>query len=203
MPRYFLNPNIRQRALFALLAVGVVIGGGLQLPGTSSSVTNAFAQQATTQNDAKKAPATNAAQQFVASNWNVNCTPQSNSETLACALTKSIVVAKSRDVFVSLAIRPTPPNSLAEPYFMMVRIPHGLSFSAGVQFQIDDQTPSALPLFTSNPQGVFARIGIANELQSSLQKGNKLILSFAARNGRKFSVPISLKGFAAGFDKLK
>ncbi len=200
---YFSKKTIGQRAFYALLAVGGVIGGGLLLPGASSSVTSALAQQATTQNDAKKVPTTNAAQQFVASNWNVNCSPQSNSDALACTLSKTIVIAKSRDVFVSAIIRPTPPNSLAQPYLMTVRIPHGLSFSAGVQFQIDDQTPSALPLFTSSPQGVFTRIGIGSELQSSLQKGKMLTLTFAARNGRKFLVPISLKGLAAGFEKLK
>jgi len=163
----------------------------------------AFAQQVTSQNNDQNTPAANEEPQFSASSWSVNCTPQSNSEIFACTLSKSIVMAKSGDTFVAVTIQPTPPGLLAEPYLMAVRLPHGLAFPAGVQFQIDDQKPGILALFTSSPQGAFARIGIINKMQSSLQKGKKLTISFTARNGRKFIVPISLQGFAAGFGKLK
>ena len=141
--------------------------------------------------------------QFIASKWGVNCPPQAGNTKLTCILSQSIVVAKSRKVFLSVSVRKTPAKILPEAYMAVVRLPHGLNLGKGVQYQIDDQALRNLPLFTSSAKGVFARTGLSDKAVMLLQKGKKLTIKFSARGGRKISVPMSLQGFAAGFEKVK
>ena len=140
---------------------------------------------------------------FVSTNWGVNCQPQANSKKLACVLSQSILIAKTRQVFLTVSIHPTPAKTAAARYLPTARLPHGLALTSGIQFQIDKQKPGRLTVFTSSPQGVFARVGVVNKLLSLLQKGKQLKIAFLGRNGRKFSMAMSLKGFTAGFKKLK
>ncbi len=136
-------------------------------------------------------------------NGGVAAQPQENGETLDCVLSQSIVMAQSQEVFVSLSIRPSPANSVAEPYVIVARLPHGLALDAGVEYQIDSGFTGRLNVFTSSPQGAFARAGLTDELLSALQKGQQLQLSFSARNGNRFIIPMSLTGFSASFEKLR
>ncbi len=141
--------------------------------------------------------------QFVSTNWGVNCQPQANSKKLACVLSQSILMAKTRQVFVSVSIHAAPAKANSAPYMATVRLPHGLALASGIQFQIDKQRPGRLTVYTSSPQGVFARVGVINKLLSSLKKGKQLKIIFQGRNGRKFTMSMSLRGFTAGFEKLK
>jgi len=50
---------------------------------------------------------------------------------------------------------------------------------------------------------VFARVGVINKLLPSLKKGKQLKIIFKGRNGRNFTMLMSLKGFTAGFENLK
>ncbi len=141
--------------------------------------------------------------QFITTNWGVNCQPQAKSEKLACVLSQSILMAKTRQVFVTVSIHPTPAKTAPAPYIATVRLPHGLALTSGVQFQIDKQKPGQMTVFTSSQQGIFARISLIKKLLSSLKKGGQLKIFFQGRNGRKFTMAMSLKGFTAGFEKLK
>ena len=141
--------------------------------------------------------------QVVSTNWGVNCQPQANSKKLTCVLSQSILMAKTRQVFVSVSIQPTPAKTAPGPYMATVRLPHGLALASGIQFQIDKQKPGRLTLFTSSPQGMFARVAVINRLLALLKKGKHLKITFRGINGRKFAMSMSLKGFMAGFEKLK
>ncbi len=181
------------RFLLSGLIAGIYFNSGSDAAAQQSPKGNAI-------NSGQK-PVARKTTQFTTSNWNLNCQPQPGGKKLTCVLSKSVFVATSRKVFVTVSIRSTPVKT--EPYIITARLPHGLALAAGVQFQIDKQKPGKLVLYTSSEQGVFARVGLINELLSSLQKGKQLKIMFSARNGRKIIVPMSLQGFAAGFEKLK
>jgi len=178
-----------------VLAAGIFYGSGI----------SANAQEAANSDAATSGqePPTDQAAQLIAGNWTVNCQPQADGKTLDCVLSQSIIVAQTQEVFVTLSIRPAPENTVAEPYVAVARLPHGLALDAGVEYQIDAQQPGQMTFFTSNAQGVFARVGLSDDLLSSLQKGRQLEITFSARNGNKFIVPMSLTGFSASFEKLK
>lgn len=178
---------------------GSVILAGLIL---IFSISNGFSSDVLGQKTAKKPPPGKQVQ-FISTNWGVNCQPQANRKKLTCVLSQSILIAKTRQVFVSVSIHPTPAKTSPAPYMATVRLPHGLALTSGIQFQIDKQKRGRLTVFTSSPQGVFARIGVTKKLLSSLKKGRQLKIFFQGRNGRKFTMSMSLKGFTAGFEKLK
>jgi len=185
-----------------LLHIASLILAGLFLvSGVASGFNSDVLGQETDKNPEQKKPSE--AVQFVSTNWGVNCQPQANSKKLACVLSQSILMAKTRQVFLTVSIHPVPATANTPPYMATVRLPHGLALTSGIQFQIDKQKPGRLTVFTSSPQGVFARVGVVNKLLSLLKKGKQLKIFFQGRNGRKFTMSMSLKGFTAGFEKLK
>ncbi len=189
-------PNKPSRTASVILAGLILIAG----------ISSGFSSDTLEEHQAKKAgqkPQPNKQVQFVSTNWGVNCQPQANRKKLVCVLSQSILMAKTRQVFVSVSIHPAPAKTAPAPYMASVRLPHGLALTSGIQFQIDKQKPGRLTVFTSSPQGVFARIGVTKKLLSSLKKGGQLKIFFQGRNGRKFTMSMSLKGFTAGFEKLK
>ncbi len=185
----------------SLRTVSVILAGLFLVSGVFSGFGSDVLGQETDKNPGPKAP--NEAVQFVSTNWGVNCQPQANSKKLACVLSQSILMAKTRQAFVTVSIHPVQATANTPPYMATVRLPHGLALTSGIQFQIDKQNPGRLTVFTSSPQGVFARVGVINKLLASLKKGKQLKIIFQGRNGRKFVMSMSLKGFTAGFEKLK
>jgi len=185
-----------------LRTVSFLLAGLFLVSGVSSGFSSDVLGQEAARKPGEKALPKKTAQ-FSSTNWGVNCQPQANSKKLACVLSQSIVMAKTRQVFLTVSIHPTPANTNTPPYMATVRLPHGLALTSGIQFQVDKQKPGQLTLFTSSQQGVFARVGVVNKLLSSLKKGKQLKIFFQGRNGRKFTMAMSLKGFTAGFEKLK
>lgn len=191
------NSKTRRRPIANVIVAALILISGV-FNGFSS---DALGQETTKKTNKKKS--TSKAAQFVSSNWGVKCQPQADGKKLACVLSQTIVVAKTGKVFANVSIRKTSANSPTMPYMAVVRLPHGLALASGFQYQIDDQKPGQLMLYTTSEQGVFARLGLTPKRVSSLQKGNQLKIAFSARNGRKITFSMSLIGFTAGFDKLK
>jgi len=181
--------------LYACAGVAVLIGVG----GFTES---AAAQQSTAGKSNLAAPAKKTGAKFVASPWAVNCQPQAKDQKMVCMLSQSTMVAKSRQRFVTISIRSWEGKDAPTAHLMVLQLPHGLALAAGAAFQVDDKKAHKLAMYTSDAQGVYARIGLTKALLSSLRKGNGMKVNFAASTGRKFVLPVSLKGFSAGFDKL-
>ena len=180
----------------AIFGVAVLSG----VTGFSNSV---VAQQTTAGKTNQAAPAAkNKVPQFVAGPWAVNCQPSAKSKKLVCMLSQSIVVAKSRQKFVMVSVRPWEDDKAPATHVMVLQLPHGLALASGAAIQVDDKKLDKLAIFTSDAQGVYARIGVTEALLLSLRKGSTMKVNFAARNGRKIIVLISLKGFSASFAKL-
>ncbi len=194
-------PGSECRPVISLIVVGLITFTGVSDAFSSDALPQQARKDQTEKSDQQPRASENV--QFVSTNWGVNCQPQANSKKLACVLSQSILMAKTRQVFVSVSIHATPAKAKTPPYMATVRLPHGLALASGIQFQIDKQRPGRLTVYTSSPQGVFARVGVINKLLSSLKKGRQLKIIFQGRNGRKFTMSMSLKGFTAGFEKLK
>jgi len=180
------------------------VAGVATLSGVVDFTQAAVAQQSTVGKSNLAGPAKKkAGAKFVASPWAVNCQSQATDKKMVCSLSQSTVVAKSRQRFVTVTIRKWAGKDAPTPHLMVLQLPHGLSLAAGANVQVDDKKPSKLAMFTSDAQGVYARMGLTADMLKSLRKGKGMKISFAASTGRKFILPVSLTGFSAGFDKLK
>lgn len=189
--------------LSACAGVVVLSGAFAVLGGSGGFSEPAFAQQKATSGKANQAaPNQKTDTKFVASPWEVNCQPQVKGKELTCSLSQTIFVAKPRQRFVSISVRPWKSKDAPAPHLMVMQLPHGLALASGATFQVDDKKPQKLAMFTSDANGVYARIGLTKAILASIRKGKSMKVNFVASTGRKFILPIGLSGFSAGFDKL-
>ena len=197
--------------VFRRLLTGVFVVAGIAALSSAFAVLGdggGFSEPALAQQKAKTGKANLAAPnkktdtKFVATPWEVNCQPQGADKKLVCSLSQSTLVAKSRQRFVSISVRVWKGKDVPASHLMVLQLPHGLSLASGASVQIGDRKPHKMAMFTSDANGVYARLGLTKTILSSLRKGKTMKVIFAASTGRKFVLPISLSGFSAGFNKL-
>lgn len=145
------------------------------------------------------APATGA--QLLASTWTLGCKPDSSTKELLCEASQTIAVEQTRQTLLIAFV--TPWTDEDGSYVLRFQLPHGLDIPAGVELQIDDVPVQSPVIQTSNQIGVFARTALADPLLAAMKKGATMQVAFSALNGTKLTVPVSLEGFSAIFDKLQ
>lgn len=189
--------------LCACAGIAVLSGAFAVLGGGGGFSEPALAQQKTKAGKTNlAAPNKKTNTKFVASPWEVNCQPQIKGKKLVCSLLQSTFVAKPRQRFVMISVRAWKGKNVPASHLMVLQLPHGLSLASGASVQVGDKKPHKLAMFTSDANGVYARLGLTKAILTSLRKGKAMKVNFAASTGRKFVLPISLSGFSAGFDKL-
>ena len=190
--------------IFRRFMTGLCVAASVTAIGSIVSFTQAAVAQQSTVGKSNLAGSTKkTGAKFVASSWGVNCQAQATDKKMVCSLSQSTVVAKSRQRFVTITIRKWSGKEAPTPHLMVLQLPHGLALAAGATVQVDDKKANKLAMFTSDAQGVYARMGVTADLLKSMRKGKGMKINFVASTGRKFILPVSLKGFSAGFDKLK
>ncbi len=142
-------------------------------------------------------------QQFISTNWTMGCKPTGEDGALACQASNTIVTEKGGQTLLAMSVAPWQQTFATSDNVLRVQLPHGLDLTTAVQIQIDDGKPHSLILQTSDATGLYARAGLTEKLLTLMKKGNIVKVSFAAMNGKKFQIPLALKGFTAVFDKLR
>lgn len=87
----------------------------------------------------------------------------------------------------------------------VIAVPLEVLLPAQLMMTIDDGTTKRYPYSVCDPLGCYARIGLTAEEVNEMKSGAKAVLQvvpFVAPNER-MTVTFSLKGFTAGFDKIK
>lgn len=179
-----------------ILALGVVAFAG--------AGPSAFAQDKG-KKPAAAAPAAKAATsaKLVSNPWNLECHPTGPEQKLVCEVSKKIALEKTRKILLTVFVTPRNTGKGAEAYVLRYQLPHGLNLASGVKVQVD-KGKALSPIFvTSSQAGVFARLRMSAILLGALKKGTVMKVDFAAMNGTSLSIPVSLQGFSAVYDKLK
>ncbi len=141
--------------------------------------------------------------QFISTNWTMGCKPTGKDATLVCQASNTIVRKKGGQTLLAMLVTPWKLKIATAEYVLRVQLPHGLDLTAGVEIQIDKGKSHSLVLQTSDATGLYARTGLNDKLLLSMKMGNIVKVSFTAMNGKKFQIPIALKGFSAVLDKLR
>jgi invasion protein IalB len=186
------------------LALGLVFG----LVAFAGAGPSAFAQDKGKKPAAAPAATAPAAKgptsaKLITSNWNLECHPTGPEQKLVCEISKKIALQKTRKILLIVFVTPRNTGKGAEAYVLRYQLPHGLNLASGVKVQIDKDKALSPIIVTSSQAGIFARLGMNALLLGSLKKGSVMKVDFAAMNGTSLSIPVSLKGFSAVYDKLK
>lgn len=187
---------------FAIIGCGLVSSFSLSATAqtsagnTANGKTNAL--MPTTQPAKKAQPAKKV--RFHSSNWNVQCQPSNRTKKLVCVLFKEVKTQKSKKLILRVSVS-------AAPHRLIMKLPHGLDLSAGVILQINGAKPMVVPFKTSSRQGAYTNSAIPaaliDALKKASEKGGKIVVAIKAVRGQKIAIPLSLKGFSLGFEKLK
>jgi invasion protein IalB len=102
-----------------------------------------------------------------------------------------------REVAVSVAYAPTMDRNL-----VVITVPLGVSILRGLTIQTDSYTSPLMHYRVCSRDGCFVQV-VDNALVASLAKsGPEAKLNIAGDDGKSYSLPLSLKGFAGAHDEM-
>ncbi len=133
--------------------------------------------------------------------WLVNCNPINDGASMLCQMSQSFNDAKSKKRIMAISIRPQPNDTEKRP-LMVLALPHGLHFPSGANYKVDDQPAVPIALQTSDPNGVYSTTPLGPDTIAAMKKGDAITITMFAAANKPLSIPVSLVGFTAAFDKI-
>jgi invasion protein IalB len=131
--------------------------------------------------------------------WASRCVAQGRTATLDCSVMQRAVTQQG-EVVGSVTIR-VPPDT-GKPV-LIVSTPLGLYLPAGVTYSIDTGTPQQLQLETCDRNGCYASTPLSDDMVNAMLKGQKLNVAFQSLNKQTITLPMSLVGFTAAYQRIK
>jgi invasion protein IalB len=132
--------------------------------------------------------------------WGARCASEARSSALDCVVEQRVIVSNTGQLLAAVSVR-IPPGE-ATPA-MMIQTPFGLYLPAGVKVAIDGTGFGDLPLQTCDGSGCYAGQAVSPELLAALKSGVTLSITVQDAAQRDITVPVSLNGFTAAYDKIQ
>jgi invasion protein IalB len=132
--------------------------------------------------------------------WASRCISADRATPAECSMVQRAVMQGSGQVVGSVTLRF--PSAGGNP-IMLITVPLGLSLPGGVSYDIDGGAAQKLALETCDRSGCYASAQIVPEALAAMQKGQKLNVSFLSLNKQTVTLPMSLTGFTAAYNKTK
>lgn len=137
--------------------------------------------------------------QQVDTGWVVNCTSKTAAESLVCQVSQDITIKDTGQRLVSVILRQ---GDDRQGLSMLLALPHGIFFPAGVDLKIDDSKPQKVAMQTSDPRGSYAAFNVNAAFLAALKAGNRLTIGLENVQRKPISIDVSLSGFTAAIGKL-
>jgi len=152
--------------------------------------TPALAQSASTAKGDAEAP------------WVYACDEAAENTAKRCRIMQNLTLKRgeAQQRLLTVIIREQPE---AKPHALLLALPHGLFHPAGVELKIDGNKPSRLVIQTSDAKGAYAGTEMTDALAAAMKKGDKMTVTFQSAQRKSVSVPVTLRGFTAAYNKLK
>jgi len=100
-------------------------------------------------------------------------------------------------VAISIAYSPSMDRNL-----VVITVPLGVSIPKGVTFQTDNYTSPLLHYRVCSRDGCFVQVADNGFVESLAKSGPDAKLNIAGDDGKTYSLPVSLKGFAGAHDEM-
>ncbi len=148
------------------------------------------------------AQSTTAAKSDPEAPWVYGCEPAAEDTAGLCRIVQNLTLKRgeAQQRLLTVIIREQPE---AKPLALLLALPHGLFHPAGVQLKVDDNEPSRLVIQTSDAKGAYAGTEMTEALAAAMKKGAKMTVTFQSAQRKNVSVPVTLRGFTAAYNKLK
>ncbi len=131
--------------------------------------------------------------------WTVACEKLPKSGKEICNLFQNVTNDKNK-VVMQVAVGYPPGKTTPQA---LVTLPLGIMLQPGLEFKGGTAKPVRVPFSVCVKNGCVAGIELKPEIVKGMKAGEKGSVKFAASAKQVIEVPISLKGFTAGFKSLK
>jgi invasion protein IalB len=132
--------------------------------------------------------------------WALNCRSQAGEKGLSCRMSQTVVAKNSGRTLTDVAFLVATEKKVTE---VLLQLPLGLYLPAGASYQVDENAPQRLSIRNCNRNGCYARAPVSPEIMGALRKGKQLKIDFKDQAKKPITVPLSLEGFAAAYDKIQ
>jgi invasion protein IalB len=102
-----------------------------------------------------------------------------------------------REVTVSIAYSPSAGRNL-----VVMTVPLGVSIPRGLVIQTDSYTSPVMHYRLCSREGCFVQVADNGLVESLAKSGPDAKLNIVGDDGKSYSLPLSLKGFAAAHDEM-
>lgn len=135
--------------------------------------------------------------------WTVGCEKPPSEKTDRCFIYQTVVNKKSNQPVLQMAVGYLPGKTKNDDRpAALLTLPLGVALPPGVGFKIDDGKMMRLQFERCVPTGCIAGFPLDNGMLDKLKKGLKVEVRVS--DGQQVvTLPISLKGFTAGFEALE
>ena len=130
--------------------------------------------------------------------WRVECS--GDGKTLDCRAVQQVFHRESRQLLVSLAVRPAADGKTGA---MIVTLPLGLNLTEPITVKVDNGVSERQPIQTCTNVGCFVAMTVADKLLAAMRTGSQINITVQDANKKPVEMSLPLLGFGPAFDKAK
>jgi len=158
------------------------------LPASGQTATGGQAQQPLTANESKNV-----------GDWLVRCFPVKS--PTPCDMLYILAIKNTGQVMLSMRIADVPSK---DRHVMIIGVPLGVSFAKGIVVTTDGGATAPLLFQRCDREGCYVQTMLDDNSMDSLAKSTaaNTAIKFAGYNGKAFSLPFPLNGFAEARDTM-
>jgi len=131
--------------------------------------------------------------------WQIRCDTPPGAPTEQCALIQSVTAEDRPNVGLTVIVLKTADQSVR---LMRVLAPLGVLLPNKLGLRIDAVDVGSVPFVRCLPNGCVAEVVIKDDLLGKLRTGQTATFIIFQTPEEGIGIPVSLKGFGEGFDKL-
>ena len=131
--------------------------------------------------------------------WQIRCDTPPGAQSEQCALIQSVTAEDRPNVGLTVIVLKT-----ADQKFRLMRVlaPLGVLLPNGLGLRIDSVDVGKVSFVRCLPNGCVAEVVVNDELMTRLRSGQNATFIIFQTPEEGIGIPVSLKGFGDGFDKL-
>ena len=131
--------------------------------------------------------------------WQIRCDTPPGAKSEQCALIQNVTAEDRPNVGLSVIVLKTADK---KQKILRVLAPLGVLLPSGLGLKIDQTDVGRTPFVRCLPNGCVAEVVLDDKLTDQMRKGTSATFIVFQTPEEGIGIPIALKGFAEGFDKL-
>ena len=131
--------------------------------------------------------------------WQIRCDTPPGAKSEQCALIQNVTAEDRPNVGLSVIVLKTADK---KQRILRVLAPLGVLLPSGLGLKIDQTDIGRTPFVRCLPNGCVAEVVLDDKLTDQMKKGTSATFIVFQTPEEGIGIPIALKGFSEGFDKL-